>query len=94
MYPTEPDLNKILNKIGLHPVNVFDCQTERKYGFGKFCLKSLPFSTGINSLTNHELEGIPNNNLEFERQLILFCKKATVAKLSNQRLTAKEISLH
>ena len=42
-------------------------------------------------LTNEELAGLPTNNLEYERHLAGFGKRAAVAKFRNKRFTAKEI---
>ena len=40
-------------------------------------------------LTNEELAGLPTNNLEYERHLAGFGKRAAVAKFRNKRFTAK-----
>ena len=50
-----------------------------------------PRATKLNLLTNDELEGLPTNNLESERHLAGFGKRAAVAKFRNQRFTAKGI---
>ena len=50
-----------------------------------------PHATKLNLLTNDELEGLPTNNLESERHLAGFGKRAAVAKFRNQRFTAKGI---
>ena len=75
----------------LHAAQVFDRQTGREYGFGKFHLANPPRATQLNLLTSDELEGLPTNNLESERHLAGFGKRAAVAKFRNQRFTAKGI---
>ena len=75
----------------LHAAQVFDRQTGREYGFAKFHLANPPRATQLNLLTSDELEGLPTNNLESERHLAGFGKRAAVAKFRNQRFTAKGI---
>ena len=75
----------------LHAAQVFDRQTGREYGFGKFCLSNPPRATELNLLSNEELVGLPTNNLESERHLAGFGRRAAVAKFRNQRFTAKGI---
>ena len=76
----------------LHAAQVFDCQTGREYGFGNFCLSNPPGATELHLLTNEELAGLPTNNLECERHLAGFGKRAAVAKFRNKRFTAKGTS--
>ena len=68
----------------LHAAQVFDRQTGREYGFGKFCLSNPPRATELNLLSNEELVGLPTNNLESERHLAGFGRRAAVAKFRNQ----------
>ena len=90
--PTFELFCKIVNKMCLHATQVFDCQTGKEYGFGKFCLSNSPGATELNLLTYDELAELPNNNLEYERHLAGFGKRAAVEKFRNQRFTAKGIS--
>ena len=89
--PTSEICCKILKKMCLHAAQVFDRQTGREYGFGKFCLSNPPRATELNLLSNEELVGLPTNNLESERHLAGFGRRAAVAKFRNQRFTAKGI---
>ena len=82
---------KILKKMCLHAAQVFDCQKGREYGFGNFRLLNPPRATELHLLTDEELAGLPTNNLESERHLAGFGKRAEVAKFSNKRFTAKGI---
>ena len=50
---------KILEKMCLHAAQVFDCQTGREYGFGKFRLSNPSRATELNLLIPDEL---PTNN--------------------------------
>ena len=89
--PTSEICCKILEKMCLHAAQVFDRQTGKIYGFGKFCLLNPTRATELNLLSNEELVGLPTNNLESERHLAGFGRRAAVAKLRNQRFTAKGI---
>ena len=89
--PTSEICCKILKKMCLHAAQVFDRQTGREYGFGKFCLSNPPRATELNLLSNEELVGLPTNNLESERHLAGFGRRAAVAKFRNQQFTAKGI---
>ena len=89
--PTSELCCKILNKMCLHAAKVFDRQTSRKYGFGKFNLLNTPRAAELNLLTNEELDGLPTNNLNSEKHLAGFGKRVAVAKFRNQRFTAKGI---
>ena len=91
LHPTSELCCKIINKMCLHAAQVFDRQTGREYGFGKFRFSNPPRVTELHLLTNDELEGLPTNNFESERHLAGFGKRAAVAKLRNQRFTAKGI---
>ena len=89
--PTSDLCLKILNKMCLHAAQVFDRQTGREYGFGNFRLSNPSRATELHLLTNEELAGLPTNNLECERHLAGFGKRAAVAKFRNKRFTAKGI---
>ena len=89
--PTSDLCSKILNKMCLHAAQVFDRQTGREYGFGNFRLSNPSRATELHLLTNEELAGQPTDNLEYERHLAGFGKRAAVAKFRNKRFTAKGI---
>ena len=89
--PTSDLCSKILYKMCLNAAQVFDCQTGREYRFGNFRLSNPPRATELHLLTNEKLAGLPINNLESERHLAGFGKRAAVAKFRNKRFTAKGI---
>ena len=55
----------------------------------KIFLSNPPRATELNLFTNEELDGLPTNNLEFERYLARFRKLVAVAKFRNQCFIAK-----
>jgi hypothetical protein len=89
--PTSALSKKILHKMCIDAAEVFDRQAGREYGFGKYRLGKLPRATELNLLTPEKLRGLPTNNLEAERHLAGFGKRAAVAKFRNKNFTAKGI---
>ena len=62
---------------------VFARQAGREYGFGDHLDKPAR-ATQINLLTKEEHAGLPTNNLDSERHLSVFGKRAPVAKFRNK----------
>ncbi|KAG1663725.1 Equilibrative nucleoside transporter 3 [Nymphon striatum] len=77
--PTSALSKKILQKMCTDAAEVFDRQADREYGFRKYRLGKQPRATELNLLTTEQLRGLPTNNLEAERHLAGFGKRAAVA---------------
>ena len=82
--------NQILKLMCIDAGEVFARQAGREYGFGDHLDKPAR-ATQINLLTKEERAGLPTNNLDSERHLSVFGKRAPVAKFRNKKFTAKGI---
>ena len=74
----------------VNAAEVFCRQAGREYGFGDQTETSVR-ATQLNLLTKEELEHLPTNNLDAERNLCVFGKRAPVAKFRNKKFSAKAI---
>ena len=81
---------QILDKMCVNAAEVFCTQAGREYGFGDQSKKPVR-ATQLHLLTKEELEYLPTNNLDAERNLCVFGKRAPVAKFRNKKFTAKAI---
>jgi hypothetical protein len=82
--------NQILKLMCIDAGEVFGRQAGREYGFGDHLDKPAR-ATQIHLLTKEERAGLPTNNLDSERHLSVFGKRAPVAKFRNKMFTAKGI---
>ena len=88
----EGDVPKtILKKMCTDAANVLERQAGREYGFGEQSANPEPRATQIHLLTKEERHGLPSHNLDAERHLSVFGKRAPVAKFRNKKFTAKGI---
>ena len=81
---------QILNMMTVATADVFSLQAGREYGFGKH-KDEAPRATQLHLLSPEERDRLPTNNLDSERQLSVFGKRAPVAKFRNKKFTAKGI---
>jgi hypothetical protein len=81
----------ILNQLCVHAALDLATQRGREYGFGSQ-LDSASRATALHTLNPHDLEDLPTNNLDCERDLAMFDKLAArSASCSNRKFTAKGI---
>ena len=88
--PTEEIASNILNLMCIDAANVLERQAGREYGFGKF-VDEPARATQLHLLTPDERADLPTNNLDSERNLTVFGKRAPLAKFRNKKFTAKGI---
>ena len=90
--PTSEAAHKLLKRMCIDAADVFERQAGREYGFGaQVTSNDEPRATQIHLLTEEEREGLPSHNLDAERHLSVFGKRAPVAKFRNKNFTAKGI---
>jgi hypothetical protein len=81
---------KILNRMCQHAATTIKLQCGREYGFSDPTDHSRA-ATKLHLLTDEELDDLPTNNLECERDLSYFSKCSEVAKYRNPKFKAKQI---
>ena len=74
---------KILHMMCVDTAEVLARHAGREYGFGNHT-DALPRATQINLLTVEEREHLPTNNLDAERHLAAFGRRAPVATVSSE----------
>ncbi|KAG1674004.1 Proton-coupled amino acid transporter 4 [Nymphon striatum] len=88
--PTTDIAQQILQKMYVDAADVLERQAGREYGFGDK-VDSNPRATQLHLLSNEERVGLPSHNLDSERHLAVFGKRAPVANFRNKKFTAKGI---
>ena len=88
--PTESIAANILSMMCTDAANVLERQAGREYGFGKY-VDEPARATKLYLLTPEDRAGLPTNNLDSERNLTVFGKRAPLAKFRNKKFTAKGI---
>ena len=88
--PTADIDEKILQKMYIDAAEVLDRQAGREYGFSSYKEKPARASQLL-LLSKDNLTDLPTNNLDAERHLSVFSRKAPVAKFCNKKFTAKGI---
>ena len=89
--PTSNLVKMILQKMCVDAAITLERQVGREYGFGEIFSKNPPRAAQLHLLSSEELAGLPTNNLESERHLAGFGRRAVVAKYRNKRFSAKGI---
>ena len=88
--PTEDVAFKILKMMCVDAAIVFGRQAGREYGFGTL-LNEPARATQLYLLSKEELSDLSTNNLDAERHLTVFGRRAPLAKYRNKKFTAKGI---
>ena len=88
--PTEDIAFNILLLMCNDAATVLERQAGREYGFGRF-VDEPARATKLHLLTPDERCNLPTNNLDSERNLTVFGKRAPLAKFRNKKFTAKGI---
>ena len=88
--PTSDLSQQLLKKMCVDAAAVLDLQAGREYGFGEG-VNLKPRATQLHLLSPEDRAGLSTNNLDAERHLHVFGKRAPVAKFRNKRFTAKGI---
>ena len=88
--PTTDIVQQLLKKMCEDAATVLDRQAGREYGFGEG-VDVTPRATQLHLLAPEERADLPTNNLDAERHLSVFGKRAPVAKYRNKKFTAKGI---
>ena len=80
---------EIINQMCVKAADGIQLQCGREYGFAK--PDQTPRATDLNILSPAELQGLPTNNLDAERDRAKFSNLAQVAKFRNKNFQAKGI---
>ena len=80
---------EIINQMCVKAADGIQLQCGWEYGFAK--PDQTPRATDLNILSPAELQGLPTNNLDAERDLAKFSNLAQVAKFRNKNFQAKGI---
>ena len=84
---------QLLKKMCEDAAAVLDRQAGREYGFGVGGVDETPRVTQLHLLPPDERAGLPTNNIDAERHLAVFGKRAPVPKFKNKKFTAKGIEM-
>jgi len=85
--PTNTLTSKLLEKMCLDAAEGIKLQCGREYGFSESDARA----TELHKLSVEQLQGLPTNNLDAERDLSRFSRLAQVANYRNNKFTAKGI---
>ena len=81
---------KLLFRMCLDAANVLERQAGREFGFGQ-SLDLEKRATSLHILSKDEIKDLPTHNLDAERHLSVFGRRAPVAKFRNKKFTGKGI---